>query len=415
MQAIPIAEQAGRHVAEHFPDRLGLGPHEPDRLELIERNLTPLQRRGWELDPPDARGFYPWLALLAGPLWMIASGSTHPRWVASLGLAAYAIAWVATIHYAFVRRSLARIPLAIVLVGALGLGIAYGGLWGILPASAGIACGVALMGKEIGVVALPFAALTAIFAWLSGDGWGDVASLTWGTLTSAFIPWMIMRLFAVIHELRATRERLAEVAVEQERARFSRDMHDLLGHSLSVMVVKAEAVRRLLPGNPDAAIEQAADIEQLGRQALVEVRAAVTGYRGRGLNAELDSARAALADAGIEPTVRVAAGPLAPEADALLGWAVREGVTNVIRHSGADSCHIEVVVGPKTTLEIRDNGSSQTPPGLHGNGLLGLRERVEAQGGDLHTGPRPDGGFELRVRTPNEPKPAADALAVAAS
>lgn len=380
-------------MAEHFRDR----------LDMLEPDLTRLQRRRRELDPPNAHGLYPWLLLLGGPLWQIVTGGTHPAWVASLGLAAFALAWVATIHLAFRRRRRARLPLAIVLIGALGLGVAYGGVWSVLPALAGIACGVALQGAEIGIVALPFTALVAILAWLRGADFSDVVSLTWGTFTSAFIPWMILRLFAVIHELRSTRERLAQAAVEQERTRFSRDMHDLLGHSLSVMVVKAEAVRRLLPANPEGAIEQATDIEQLGRQALVEVRAAVTGYRGRGLSAELDSARSALADAGIEPTVRVTAGALGPEVDALLGWAVREAATNVIRHSGADACEINVTVAPITTLEIRDNGTAATVPGLHGNGLLGLRERVDAQGGEMDAGPGPDGGFHLRVRTPNEP------------
>jgi two-component system, NarL family, sensor histidine kinase DesK len=380
-------------VAEHFRDR----------LDMLEPDLTRLQRRGRELDPPNARGLYPWLLLLAGPLWQIVTGGTHPAWVASLGLAAYAIAWVAAIHLAFLRRHRARLPLAIVLIGALGLGVAYGGLWSVLPALAGIACGVALRGPEIGIVALPFTALVAILAWLRGADFSDVVSLAWGTFTSAFIPWMILRLFAVIHELRSTRERLAQAAVEQERTRFSRDMHDLLGHSLSVMVVKAEAVRRLLPANPEGAIEQATDIEQLGRQALVEVRAAVTGYRGRGLSAELDSARSALADAGIEPTVRVTVGAVGPELDALLGWAVREGATNVIRHRGADACEINVTVAPITTLEIRDNGAAAMASGHHGNGLLGLRERVEAQGGEMDAGPAPGGGFQLRVRTPNEP------------
>ncbi len=115
-------------------------------------------------------------------------------------------------------------------------------------------------------------------------------------------------------------------------------------------------MRRLAPRDGEAAARQAADIEQIGREALTQVRAAVTGYRGRGLDAELDSARGALADAGVELTVQRIETPLAPETDALLGWAVREGVTNVIRHSSAQKCAITLRLGDRAELEITDDG-----------------------------------------------------------
>ena len=150
---------------------------------------------------------------------------------------------------------------------------------------------------------------------------------------------MFMRLLAAIAELRETREELARTAVSEERLRFSRDLHDLLGHTLSVMVVKAEAVRRLARVTASAPPNRPPTSSRSAATALQQVRLAVTGYRGRGLDAEIDGARTALADAGIEAVIRrdtrVAA---SPETDALLGWAVREGVTNVIRHSGARRC-----------------------------------------------------------------------------
>nr|WP_277819980.1 histidine kinase [Actinomadura sp. RB99] len=233
--------------------------------------------------------------------------------------------------------------------------------------------------------------------------------------------------------LRAAREELAKAAVEQERLRFSRDLHDLLGHTLSVMVVKAQAVRLVAERDPAVAAEQAADIEKVGRQALGEVRQAVSGYRGRGLAEELDAAVTALADAGVDPAVRRAGPPLPPEPDALLGWAVREGVTNVIRHSGARSCAITIRNdGGSATVEISDDGtgpgrnavteavgaahaatgrdggdgdrSRAETPGLSlgsgGHGLRGLAERMEAAGGTLRTGPAPGGGFLLTATVP---------------
>jgi two-component system sensor histidine kinase DesK len=156
----------------------------------------------------------------------------------------------------------------------------------------------------------------------------------------------------------------------------------------------AQAVRRLAPYDAEASARQAADVEAIGRQALTEVRGAVTGYRGRGLAAELASARTVLAGAGITATVTVPDVRPPPEADALLGWAVREGVTNVVRHSGARACEIRL---EGTVLEIRDDGRG--PGGsAFGNGLRGLAERAAALGATVET---PEGdGFLLRVTIP---------------
>lgn len=151
------------------------------------------------------------------------------------------------------------------------------------------------------------------------------------------------------------------------------------------------------------AAEQAADIETVGRQALTEVREAVTGYRGRGLARELEAARIALADAGFTAVIRQDGNPMPAEADALLGWVIREGVTNVIRHSGGHRCEIDVRhANGAITAEIRDDGdgkpSAQLPPG--GHGLEGLAERAAAAGGTLEAGPRSDGGYRLTVSLP---------------
>ena len=147
----------------------------------------------------------------------------------------------------------------------------------------------------------------------------------------------------------------------EERERFSRDLHDLLGHTLSVMVVKAQAVRRLVAQDPDAAAEHAADIEQIGRQALVDVRQAVDAMRAPTLAEELDGARRALDAAGIATTVVESVTP-SPDADAVLAWVVREGATNVLRHSGASACRIASATWADGSRSPSPTTGSADPP-----------------------------------------------------
>ncbi|XVQ89897.1 sensor histidine kinase [Microbispora siamensis] len=364
------------------------------------------ERDTW-LDPlregergPDAKGMYMWVAATAAPVWDIAHGRSHPLWLAWAAVLATAGLYVVTTHYAFAdrRRALPALGLLAVVVLASAAGFRHN--WLYLVVVLAVATGITVRGQVLPVVLFAECAAALAVAVRAGADLTGILSLVWGTFTAGLIPAIIIRLWEAIHELKATREELARAAVTEERLRFSRDLHDLLGHTLSVMVVKAEAVRRLSRVDADAAAGQAADIEQIGRQALTEVRAAVTGYRGRGLTAELDSARAALADAGIEATVRTSSVRPDPETDALLGWAVREGVTNVVRHSRASACEIGLRDdGGLLVLEIRDDGPPKKGHG-HGNGLIGLRERVKAVAGTVETAAPPDGGFLLRVAVP---------------
>ncbi len=187
-----------------------------------------------------------------------------------------------------------------------------------------------------------------------------------------------------------------------------------------MIVVKAQVARKLANRDPAQAQQQAADIEEIGRAALGEVRQAVEGYRGRGLARELEAARSALADAGIATEVRQDGPPVPPGADALLGWVVREGVTNVIRHSGGHRCEIGVRdAGGTVTVTIRDDGPASLPPSAPltsgGHGLNGLRERLAADGGTLAAGPCPDGGFLLTAAVPVAVAVPASASAAAAA
>ncbi|MDN5685667.1 MAG: histidine kinase [Brachybacterium sp.] len=210
--------------------------------------------------------------------------------------------------------------------------------------------------------------------------------------------------------LRATQRRLARTAVLEERERFSRDLHDLLGHTLSLIVVKAEAVRRFVPVDPAAAAEHAHGIEDIGRTALGEVRQAVAGYRETTLEDELEAADAALTDAGVQVEVTADAPTLPPAVDRLFAWVVREGTTNILRHARARTVTVLVESdGGEATVEITDDGSAhgradpgrqqERGPARPGSGLSGLRERAELLDGVL-AADRTENGFRLGVSVP---------------
>jgi two-component system sensor histidine kinase DesK len=200
-------------------------------------------------------------------------------------------------------------------------------------------------------------------------------------------------------QLSQAREQIARLAVGEERLRFSRDLHDLIGHSLSVIALKSELAGRLIKDAPGLAAHEVEDIEKVSRDALREVREAVAGYRQPTLAAELAGAREALAAAGIEFHVDQEHTPLPPAVEAVLAWTVREGVTNVMRHSQAKRCAIRISNRDgRVTVEVVDDGRGGTPEG--GSGLDGLRERVLERGGTLSAAPLPHEGFRLRVTLP---------------
>ena len=200
-------------------------------------------------------------------------------------------------------------------------------------------------------------------------------------------------------QLSQAREQIARLAVGEERLRFARDLHDLLGHSLSVIALKSELAGRLIKTTPGLAANEVDDIEQVARDALREVRDAVAGYRQPSLSAELAGAREALTAAGIELRAEGEHMPLPPAVEAVLAWAVREGVTNVMRHSQAKRCTIRIFKKDgSAAVEVVDDGRGGTPE--PGSGLYGLRERVLERGGTLTAEPLPHEGFRLRVTVP---------------
>ncbi len=218
-----------------------------------------------------------------------------------------------------------------------------------------------------------------------------------------------VRMGATIRELRAAREEIARLAVGEERLRFARDLHDLLGHSLSLIVLKSELAGRLVDDAPGRAAAEIRDVEAVARDALREVREAVAGYRRPTLADELRGAREILAAAGIAYWCDAAPAGLSPAVESVLAWAVREGVTNVVRHSRARHCTIQIAcLDGRASVEIVDDGVGAAVPAPAGSGLPGLAERVAAQAGLLDVGPGPTGGFRLCVSVPRGATGAAD-------
>ena len=202
-------------------------------------------------------------------------------------------------------------------------------------------------------------------------------------------------------KLRETQEQLAVAAVVAERERIGRDLHDILGHSLTAIAVKAGLARRLLERDAAAAVVEIADVERLAREALADVRATASGYREVSLAGELAVAAAVLQAAGIRAELPRAVDAVNPAAREVFGYVIREAVTNVVRHSGASSCTVTL---EPNSIEIVDDGRGPADGEQCGNGLPGLADRLAAVGGTIEAVPLPGGGFHVRASVPSTTK-----------
>jgi two-component system sensor histidine kinase DesK len=224
---------------------------------------------------------------------------------------------------------------------------------------------------------------------------------TVGSSAGFSIPLGSLAMFGFIAVIKANRELLearievARLASENERNRIARDLHDLLGHSLTTITIKAGLARRLSVRDPDRAATEIGEVEELARRSLADVRAAVSSYREVSLAGELATGRELLRAAGIDAHLPTATDVVAPEYQVLFGWVIREGLTNVVRHAGATRCTITF---DRTSVEIVDDGIGSGGPA--GNGLTGLRERVTAGGGVVEAGKLSPSGWRLRVDMP---------------
>jgi two-component system sensor histidine kinase DesK len=230
-------------------------------------------------------------------------------------------------------------------------------------------------------------------------GWGD--KINWANGLSVLLVSLAMFGFFKVVEsniaLAAARSEVARLAAENERSRIARDLHDLLGHSLTTITVKAGLARKLAEhGDTERAFTEIGEVEQLSRRTLGDVRAAVSAHREVTLTGELATAREVLRAAGMVSELPPSVAETEPQLSELFGWVVREAVTNVVRHSRAT--HVRIALGPDF-VEVVDDGRGGLPGPGPGYGLRGLRERVEAAGGTL-TITTGMSGFKLRAEVP---------------
>ncbi len=365
---------------------------------------------------------YAFLLALAAPAGDVIAGTAHPEWLAGVALVAFAACFAVFVethpHPGPVEDPFAgprgsgwlRGGVAVVMIGlSVATTLAYGSDWVVLFIFV-VATFAATAPLRFAPAAVAGVAVTsAVVVVGRSDTTGLVTAGSWALsiVMAGFISLLLRRRGLLIDELRATQGEVARLAaadaVTEERLRFARDLHDLLGHSLSVIVLKAELARRLLDRDESGATARVEvdDVEQIARLALEEVREAVTGYRTRSLAAELERGRSALDAAGIELRTEVDDTALPADVETLLARVLREAVTNIVRHSGAAGVCVTLArAASGVRLEVRDDGVGGAPPANDGTGLRALAERVADAGGRFAAGPRAAGGFAVTVEVP---------------
>jgi two-component system sensor histidine kinase DesK len=356
------------------------------------RSRTVWLRLGWAL---------PWLLFLVFPIVDLAD-TPRPvavRVLAAVALAVFSVAYVAVFSHLFGPGwGDARQELVAVMVLGAALPSWLGSQWSGLLIYVCAAAAARLSERWMWPVVVAAAALCAAVLGVPVlvDGMFILPVLC---VLTAFALRGTRYLVSVNAELAEARDELARNAVAEERLRFARDLHDLLGHSLSMIALKTELAGRLIAVDPDRARAEIADVEAAARGALAEVRDAVSGYRRVSLRQALVEARSALSAAGITLRAPASVEPLPESVDSVLGWVVREATTNVLRHSGARSVTVQLSsAADVVTLATTDDGRG--PAGGAGSGLAGLAERVEALGGRLEAGAAPGRGFRVTAHLP---------------
>jgi two-component system sensor histidine kinase DesK len=385
-----------------------------------------------------------WLAFIVFPLANAigAKGTPLGRVVVIAGAAVFVAAYVVlVIHWRNQPRGPTPLLLfALMLAVSAALTIWQASGWGFLFTYCAACAALVTAAGFWAVVAC--AALAAVCSALGGADGGTVVGFVASSAGVGML-MLVMRDLRVRNvELNEARAVLANMAVAQERERFARDLHDLLGHSLSVIALKAELAGRLLADGPPAAAREVAELEGVARTALGEVRDAVSGYRQPTLDRELAGARMALSAAGITAEVDESRVPLDPAVEAVLAWTVREGATNVIRHSGARHCTFKISASlTDAGVEVIDDGRGAngngalggageaggapdgaaasdgagvpspsaagsgaangiTAGGRGGHGIAGLAERAALLNGSIEAGSRAGGGYRLAATVP---------------
>ena len=248
--------------------------------------------------------------------------------------------------------------------------------------------------------------LLAVFVPPAVPSWHAGFSAAIDNGTAIAIPMVGLAMFGFFSVLRGNRSlaearaEVARLAAENERIRIARDLHDLLGHSLTTITVKAELARRLWSSDQPGALREIGEVESLSRRALGDVRAAVANYREVTVAGELATGRELLRAAGITGDLPRAVDVVDDRAQELFGWVLREGLTNVVRHSHAMSCRVSIGADSVDIVDDGVGGSSQC-----GSGLSGLEERVAAAGGVMESGPIEPRGWRLHVSLASQRAP----------
>jgi two-component system sensor histidine kinase DesK len=309
------------------------------------------------------------------------------------------VRWIVCRGQRAIVGGLALFTLVAALPLVLGAPSSFVGLFVYVVAVAGVLLPAR---AALAVTAVTAAAIAAGLALHGSDG-STVAAYGLTVLAVGAVMVALGSVVRTNRELRAARLELAEAAVAEERLRIARDLHDLLGHTLSLIALKSELAAKLVDGDPGRARSELAEVQAVTRDALAEVREAVQGYRRRTVDEELEGAREMLTAAGIDCRVESTTAGLPARVESVLAWAVREASTNVVRHSGARACAFTLrSEANAVSLQVDDDGGAAAVSS-EGSGLAGLAERVRRLHGDLEAGARPEGGFRLRLTLPLEP------------
>ena len=370
----------------------------PNLIGSIRRTDDAIRARGFAGMRPHSRRWFDFIWLIYSVFFFIepVQRNSRPYWIQFAAVYALFIALYAGIIYASSRR---MAYLALAAMGVLGL-LYY-------PVN------TSSSGMIIYIVAFaPFItdsikSSIIIFALCSGSLMleGYLLHLnpwTWGF--SALFSLLIgagnliaAQRMRANQKLLLAQEEIEHLAKVAERERIARDLHDVLGHTLSVVVLKSELAGKILHQNPERAQKEIAEVEQIARTALAEVREAIRGYRAEGLAAELDRARATLDAAGVTLDCSSTPPKLLPAQETVLSLILREAITNIVRHAHASQCKISLEQNAgRTTLLVEDDGRG----GIRneGSGLRGMRERVESLNGHLQI--LSDNGTRLIIEVP---------------
>lgn len=368
--------------------------------------MTAIEHQGGTPSPAHGEDIHdsPWvtLAYLVFVFLPLAFSPVGPA--KALAASAVAIAVFLPMHFGFYRSPLAFRPWLVLGVAAVG--------YGLIPINPGghtfliYTCGMMAWAFRPRLAVLVAALLMALMAlefwWVMPNprlalAWTSMAVMIGGlVLAGSLYSREKSRRNA---ELRLTQQEVARLAAMAERERIGRDLHDLLGHTLSLVAIKSELAGRLVDRDPAAAKAQMAEVEAVARQALSQVREAVVGIRATGLQAELAAARLALLSADVRLDQRIAPVELTPEAESVLALGLREAVTNILRHARARRVDVELSAdagGVRLGISDDGRGGSLEP----NTGLAGMRERLAALGGELACDSTPGAGTRLVLSLP---------------